>query len=202
MIEYYHPSLQQYIQKNGIEGHTLEGHIGNIPRQQERLRELVKNAHNILEIGFNCGHSSDLFLRSSNANIVSFDLGTHHYLITGKNFIDTFYPNRHVLIIGNSVQTIPSYMKQHPDKKFDIIFIDGGHDYEIAKSDLENCKRFAHKSTIVIMDDVVSDRDLYWNVGPKKAWREAEEKSKIITLGREDYSRGRGMIWGKYDRKN
>jgi len=37
----------------------------------------------------------------------------------------------------------------------DLVFIDGGHDYEIAKKDLENCRPLSDHDTIVIMDDVV-----------------------------------------------
>ena len=53
----------------------------------------------------------------------------------GKEFIDKNYPDRHTLIIGNSLNTVPEYFKKE-NKKFDLIFIDGGHDYDIAKYDL------------------------------------------------------------------
>ena len=53
-----------------------------------------------------------------------------------------------------SKNTIPEYIVSNP-KKFDLIFIDGGHDLETAESDLFNCKDLSHNDTIVIMDDTV-----------------------------------------------
>lgn len=193
--------LKQFLNKKGVNTNKLEGNISQCPNQQKTLKELCKGAHNLLEIGFNAGHSSNLILESTNLDMVSFDLGYHDYLKYGKEFIDQKFPGRHLLIIGDSTKSLPNYLKQHGEKKFDILFIDGGHDYEIAKQDLENCKHFAHSNTIVIMDDVVSRKELHqhFTIGPTKVWEEAVEKNFIMTLGQEDYGRGRGMIWGRYN---
>ena len=45
------------------------------------------------------------------------------------------YPDRHKLIIGDSTKTVPQYNR---DTKFEFIFIDCVHDYEIANSDMES----------------------------------------------------------------
>lgn len=152
----------------------------------------------ILEIGFNGGHSADAFLKyNPQTKLVSFDIGTHAYVKDGKAYIDHTYPGRHELVIGDSTKTVPEYQSDH---KFDVIFIDGGHEYPIAKADLENCKRFAHEQTLVLVDDVVKRNDwvAYYNRGPNKAWEEAKGSGLIKEIDSEDYSHGRGMAWGKY----
>jgi len=132
--------------------------------------------------------------------LTSFDLGEHNYVITAKEYIDATYPNRHTLVLGDSRRTIPIYLENNKHIKFDIIFIDGGHDYQIAKTDLENCFHFAHKDTIVIMDDTIFTYgwEETYTIGPTRTWKENLEENKIIELSRKDYCKGRGMCWGKY----
>ena len=154
-----------------------------------------------MEIGFNAGHSAELFLSSNkNINLVSFDIGTHEYVKYGKNFIDKTYPGRHTLIIGNSLDTVPKYIKEE-NKKFDLIFIDGGHDYYVAKSDLFNCKELAHNKTIVILDDTINNNKWVnsWNEGPNSAWKEAKEMNIIKEIGSIDFNDKYGLSWGYYN---
>jgi predicted O-methyltransferase YrrM len=193
-------SLDDYL--NVKETHCDEGYCQEVPEQVEDLIRLTKNIkNNIMEIGFNGGHSSELFLKNnSNINLTSFDLGSHDYVKIGKEYIDKTFPNRHSLILGDSRITVPKFIINNRDIKFDVIFIDGGHDYEIAISDLENCFHLAHKDTIVILDDTMFKSYWLtgWNIGPTRAWTEYLEKNKILELGRVHYGFGRGMCWGKY----
>lgn len=191
--------LNEYLKKKNII--ITEG----FSQQNKEMISFLKNIINdksiihAMEIGFNGGHSAELFLSSNkNLKLVSFDLGIHDYVKDGKKFIDKTFPNRHELILGNSLKTIPEYIKKNI--KFDLIFIDGGHDFKIANSDLLNCKNLAHKNTIVIMDDYVSKPEwvLKWNKGPNKAWNNAKKNNIIKELGSKDYSEGRGQSWGNY----
>jgi predicted O-methyltransferase YrrM len=155
-----------------------------------------------MEIGFNAGHSAELFLKNNpHCTVTSFDICAHYRdVYTAKEYIDVTYPNRHTLLLGDSTVTVPNYSNENINKKFDVVFIDGGHEYFTAKADLENCMNLAHKDTIVIVDDTIFTEEWihFYNVGPTKAWTEAIQNNKLIELGRREYSSGRGMSWGSY----
>ncbi len=192
-------NLDDYFKKNNIK--VIEGNTSQVKEQQDKLVEILKkyNIKNILEIGFNGGHSSELFLNNSDANVTSFDLGEHDYVKEGKKYIDMKFPNRHILITGDSTKTIPEYISKNKDKVFDMLFIDGGHTYEIATKDLENCKKLANENSIVIMDDTVDEKDfLKCFQGPTKAWKDGIKNNLIKNI--EDLYLGscRGMSYGNY----
>jgi predicted O-methyltransferase YrrM len=139
--------LNEYLLERGIS--ELEGNISEVPDQQVELASFSKNIKTALEIGFNAGHSAEIMLENNpELNLISFDLGDHGYSLIGKQYIDITYPGRHTLIIGDSTMSIPKFIKDFPEKTFDLLFIDGGHDYEVAKADLENCRYLAHKESI------------------------------------------------------
>ena len=194
-------NLVNFYKKENV--NIIEGYSQQVKGQVDFLRNIVndESINNLMEIGFNAGHSAELFLSSNkNINLVSFDIGHHKYVKLGKQFIDKTYPNRHTLIIGNSLDTIPEYFKKE-NKKFDLIFIDGGHDYHTAKGDLLNCKNLAHNKTIVIMDDTINNKDLMqnWNIGPNRAWKEAKDLNIINEIGSIDFEKGRGLTYGYYN---
>jgi len=94
-----------------------------------------------------------------------------------KGLIDELFPGRHELIKGDSCVTVPAFADANPDRRFDLIYIDGCHDYEVAMADIENCRRLSAPGSIVLMDDLEPDHD--WGVGPARAWREAQERHLI-----------------------
>lgn len=187
---------------NSLDFFNFEGHSKQVQNQVENLINLsnIPNIH-VMEIGFNAGHSAEIFLQNNpTLTLTSFDLGIHNYVTSAKQYIDTTYPNRHTLILGDSTITVPKYSKDNPDKTFDIIFIDGGHDYIISNADLENCKKLANKDTIVIMDDTIytSGWEAFYTIGPTQTWIEHLNNHEIIEIKNVDYFPGRGMSWGKY----
>lgn len=181
----------------------LEGCIEQIPEQITMLQTYTNNPNitKILEIGFNAGHSSCILLDNPKNTVVSFDLGHHRYTADGKMFVDDFYPGRHTLIIGDSTKSIPTFSRLNKDILFDLIFVDGGHTYEIALADIKNCKEFAHHDTIVIVDDVTFTNELVmpWSDGPTKAWINCKENGEVIELEYKEISKGRGWVIGKYN---
>lgn len=194
-------NLNDLLKQKNIYG--IEGHSQEVKEQTDFLKNIVndESIKNVMEIGFNAGHSAELFLSSNkNIKLVSFDIGSHHYCEIGKQFIDNTYPNRHTLVIGDSLISVPDYIEKNTIK-FDLIFIDGSHKYDTAKGDLLNCKKLAHDKTIVVMDDTVNNKD--WrndvhNEGPTKVWNEAKESNMVKEIGSIDFRYMRGQSWGYY----
>ena len=133
----------------------------------------------VAETGFNTGGSSRAFLAARpDIEVVSFDIGAHVSIRRAKAQLDKKFPGRHQLVLGDSTQTLPAFAKAHADVRFDLVFIDGGHDYEVAKADLINFRTMAHADTIVIRDDMTPWWK--WGEGPTKVWNEAIDAGLIV----------------------
>lgn len=140
------------------------------------------------EIGFNAGISSYIFLAANpNATVYSFDINEYGYVQSAKKYINEHFPGRHHLIIGDSLKTVPAFKKEHPTITFDLVFVDGSHDYAIAKADLANMRTYATKDTILVTDDLTPWKP--WGEGPTKAWQELVSSGLVQQL--ELYRDGR-----------
>lgn len=201
-------TITHFLQSKGFTGY--EGHCQQIPQQVNDLIELSKSNSTatglrVMEIGFNAGHSAEVFLQHNpQLSLVSFDLGLYDSVKPAKEYIDATYPNRHTLILGDSRETVPRFIRENPGTKFDVIFVDGGHEYEISKADLENCAHLAHKDTLVLLDDTIFTRgwEAAYTIGPTRAWIEQLCHNQIIELARREYCPQRGMSWGKFATSN
>jgi predicted O-methyltransferase YrrM/mannosyltransferase OCH1-like enzyme len=178
-----------------------DGCIAQIPSQMEKLKEIIDvvNPKNILEIGFGLGKSSTFFLLNSNARVFSFDIFDQDYHKIGKKYIDDVFPSRHVLVQGNTLNTLDKFMTSE-NIKFDIIFIDGGRD-DFPYSDLSKCAFLSDSNTILILNNVIRKEENYafWNQGFNSAWDRMLEKKYITEIDQIDYFWGRGMATGFYN---
>lgn len=150
-------ALDQYLQEQ--KAVVTEGHISvEDCGKEEFFTELLHKeswVKTVGEIGFNAGHSSVTFLAGNPAcQVVSFDIMVHPYAKIGKRFIDASYPSRHILVEGDSLKSVPAFFRAHPSVRFDLIFIDGGHDFSTAYGDLVNMRRLATSETLVVVDDI------------------------------------------------
>ena len=178
-----------------------EGHIGRNKAQIEKLKEicLARKPTNILEIGFNAGHSSALMLEHTDACIVSVDICCHPYAYDGKEMIDNIFPERHILIKGNSMEVLAG--DEVPALHYDLIYIDGGHSYKCCKSDILNCKKYASPDTIIIVDDIVYDPPHIktWNKQVTKVWNEMKSEGFVAELDYFYFGKGQGFAIGTYN---
>jgi beta-1,4-mannosyl-glycoprotein beta-1,4-N-acetylglucosaminyltransferase len=145
----------------------------------------------VLEIGFGAGHSARYFLSHPDVSVTSFEMNKRDYTIREKQAIDEKYPGRHEMVWGDSTFTLPRI----PTRKFDLIFIDGGHELERSRSDIVNCMRFARPDTIVIAPDVSYEHEwsVKYTLGVTRAWREFVNISVI-----QETFHGCGICIGKY----
>jgi predicted O-methyltransferase YrrM len=131
------------------------------------------------EIGFNGGFSSYAFLSANpEASVYSFDLCQFEYSVPAKQHIDSLFPGRHKLITGDSTTTVPEFGRTSPGTNFDLIFVDGGHSYDIARQDLRNMQSMATSETTLIVDDLTPWKP--WGQGPTRAWQEALKTGLVI----------------------
>ena len=149
-LDNHYEKLDLIIHQSG----DFEGHIGCSKDKISFLTKIIKkyNPLNIAEIGFNAGHSSCLFMNTNpNCSVTSFDLCNHKYSKKTQDYLKQNFPNRLKIICGDSTKTIPNF---YTKKRFDLIFIDGGHENNIPYLDLKNSlKNLAKKGSLIIMDD-------------------------------------------------
>jgi len=117
---------------------------------------LAQIKSNILEIGFNAGHSALIMLLANNtAKFICFDICYHDYVKPCFEILNKHFPQIK-LCYGDSQYNLPAFIKENPNNKFDLIHIDGSHELEIISSDYESAKKLSDSNTIIIFDDATA----------------------------------------------
>jgi len=120
---------------------------------KRRCLALLATVHNnVVEIGFNAGHSAMLMLSANpNLQLTSIDLGNHKYTIPCFDYLNQKFGNRNKLVVSDSSQAFPLLNPQ--DRQATLFIIDGGHSLNMAETDLFNCIQFGRKGSVILFDD-------------------------------------------------
>ena len=156
----------------------------------------------ICEIGFNAGHSAFLFLESNaNVSLVSFDIAQYPFTKPIAEHVKYLFPGRFEIVYGDSTKTIPD-AKTTLSGACDLLIVDGGHTYEVAKQDLVNMRSLANpKHNLVVFDDYPAPGKSESNEKLEKAWHESIQEGflyKIFGCAFESFGMERGFSIGMY----
>jgi mannosyltransferase OCH1-like enzyme len=186
---YTHISELQLLEKvKTIDEAITEGYTFQNLELFEDIIDICKkyNFSNILEIGFLFGASSLMFLANTNANVTSIDHKCINPLF--EEHLISLYPNRFKIIYDNSNNVIPTL-----NNIYDLIFLDGSHDFNVIYNDICNSLNIVNKDTVFILNDVVTDDKLHkcWNDGPTRILKFLSDYINIIFVN--CYCEGRGI---------
>lgn len=192
--------LNLYLKKSNINDLGIHSQLD--PLEIKFIKTFIskKKIKTVAEVGFNAGHLADTILMTNeNITLVTFDIATSSYTPIIKEYIDEKYPGRHTMIQGDSRRTIPNYYQQNPDKKFDLIFIHGGHYGNIPKTDLMNCRLLSKKNTIVVMNNVNFENVETYNIKSNEAWELFIKNNYIDEIKKKGFSPSKWLVYGKYN---
>tara|TARA_Y100000816_G_C26096156_1_gene580160 strand:- start:475 stop:1128 length:654 start_codon:yes stop_codon:yes gene_type:complete len=143
-ISYIHKKVSEFNYED------IEGFL--IPDQLFALEKYLKDKKNILEIGFNLGHTAEAFIKNSDAYVTSLDIFIHSYSFISRIYFTKYFRERIKFLNGDSTIMLPKLILEK--KRFDLILIDGGHSYNIAKSDIENSLSLINNEGVIVIDNL------------------------------------------------
>jgi len=163
-------------------------------------KELAKSKEvvTILEIGVDRGQTTLPLLHNLVTNDVDFifmgvDIRQDWNFSNQLDQMDGVRPNfshpenpNYYYFIQNSLDWLPSFVENNPTFKFDVILLDGDHNYQTVSKELEYFDQLSYPHTLCILDDYhgkYAEKDDYYADKPshegldhKEFDRDAEKK--------------------------
>jgi len=132
--------------------------------KQRNLYSISKyGGNNIIEIGFNAGHSALIFLLANPDSVIwCFDICTHKYTELCFQYLNTVFGNRISLIKGNSFKVYTEFAKEQ-SIAFDTFNIDGSKEFNIANNDYFISRSIAHVRSVIIWDSSQIQLKYLWD---------------------------------------
>lgn len=163
-FDYYVSELLKRIQATGetLEGNCVYEHLtfqarSELKNKQLNLFEAGKRVkHQMIEIGFNGGHSALLFLMAAPPNTIFhfFDIGEHKYVQPCFEYLQSVFTDKQLFLhVGDSRVTLPQWIRDHPNDAYDVVHVDGGHTQSCIESDTNAALQLCAPGGILIMDD-------------------------------------------------
>jgi len=159
---FHFDNIQMIVEATGepIEGNifTADKSFEELECFHEKQRNLMSIAvccNEIVEIGFNAGHSALMMLLSNPlCTLTCVDICEHKYTEPCFEYLASQFPERIKLIKGRSYSGPPP----------DLYHIDGCHEWKVANIDFYTCLGNSKDRTVIIFDDthIRHLRDL-WN---------------------------------------
>lgn len=147
----------------------------------------------VVETGFNLGISAATFLGANpDITVVSFDWLQHPDSLQCKNIIDGFFPGRHTLVAGDSLNSLPAFIAMGLCSQYDMAFVDGGHVWPVPYLDLGNLLEMLRLYHPVMLDDYCP---AYGNDGVIRAWEAYVDAGKIAPILTKTFD-NRGIALG------
>jgi hypothetical protein len=156
------------------------------------------------ETGFNCGHSSALFLEQDpRLHVVSFDMFKWEWSRPGSNAMGLQYGARSQQVSGNSLTTVPGHwLGRSAPPQCDLIHVDGGHTYVLALQDALHFIMHARCGALIVMDDVCDPAHCTttdpWAIGPSQAWAELLRMGVVRETARKSACEGSLLPHGRH----
>jgi hypothetical protein len=123
--------------------------------KQINIMHMASRSSEIVEIGFNAGHSSLLMLlANSECRIRAIDICQHKYVKPCVGYLNAMFGDRITLYEGDSHTVLSDMSKNDESYKFDMIHIDGCHEYNHANIDFWLSKDMAQNGSLCMFDDL------------------------------------------------